>query len=394
MLDNKGRINAFRAVGWSTKRYVARRDNMRRQIENNEKREKEIAERKAWREGVFKNVLSAGLKEEDIAEKGGDAMETNEEKKEVDTTKEKDKAPTEEMAKVSFADGTKEPKTEKEILPHLGCRIDPMTLLCRLNTRRLYGRLKYYRQLNKERIAKEDEMREMLRAKGLTIPEPSIIEMYDRDLKEKMTKERIYPKNMTVMQMALKEWQELIQMANFRWVNFCYCSYLYFNELLLEVTYPTILSLGALFFSRRNRNGHVEPFDPIPPKHELLLFQKCPRAVAVLASYPRSGNSLMRTLYEHTTLRVTGSDMQGGLAKHGELHTNIEVNICLLPRSSSNMSYSTLQILWEKWLWVQVWSNSSKRTTPNVWAAPPSNAVVPFYWCVTPSIASNPTSIS
>ena len=24
----------------------------------------------------------------------------------------------------------------------------------------------------------------------------------------------------------------------------------------------------------------------------------------------------MRTLYEHTTLRVTGSDMQGGLAKH------------------------------------------------------------------------------
>ncbi len=26
----------------------------------------------------------------------------------------------------------------------------------------------------------------------------------------------------------------------------------------------------------------------------------------------------MRTLYEHTTLRVTGSDMQGGLAKHGE----------------------------------------------------------------------------
>lgn len=64
--------------------------------------------------------------------------------------------------------------------------------------------------------------------------------------------------------------------------------------------------------------GHSLPFDPIPPKHELLLFQSCPRAVAVLASYPRSGNSLMRTLYEHTTLRVTGSDMQGGLAKHGE----------------------------------------------------------------------------
>ena len=70
--------------------------------------------------------------------------------------------------------------------------------------------------------------------------------------------------------------------------------------------------------SIRNQNGHTLPFDPIPPKHELLLFQQCPRAVGVLASYPRSGNSLMRTLYEHTTLRVTGSDMQGGLAKHGK----------------------------------------------------------------------------
>lgn len=27
----------------------------------------------------------------------------------------------------------------------------------------------------------------------------------------------------------------------------------------------------------------------------------------------------MRTLYEHTTLRITGSDMQGGLAKHGKI---------------------------------------------------------------------------
>lgn len=59
--------------------------------------------------------------------------------------------------------------------------------------------------------------------------------------------------------------------------------------------------------------------EPIPTQYELLLFQQCPRAVAVLASYPRSGNSLMRTLYEHTTLRVTGSDMQGGLAQHGEM---------------------------------------------------------------------------
>ena len=54
----------------------------------------------------------------------------------------------------------------------------------------------------------------------------------------------------------------------------------------------------------------------IPPRYELLMFTPCPRAVTALASYPRSGNSLMRTMYEGTTLRVTGSDMQGGLAQH------------------------------------------------------------------------------
>ena len=71
--------------------------------------------------------------------------------------------------------------------------------------------------------------------------------------------------------------------------------------------------------ARRDRNVKEEvPYEPTPTEHELLLFTPCPRAVAVLASYPRSGNTLMRTMYEHTTLRVTGSDMQGGLAKHGE----------------------------------------------------------------------------
>mmetsp|Transcript_107297 Transcript_107297/g.218948 ORF Transcript_107297/g.218948 Transcript_107297/m.218948 type:complete len:495 (+) Transcript_107297:581-2065(+) len=61
-----------------------------------------------------------------------------------------------------------------------------------------------------------------------------------------------------------------------------------------------------------------------PSKYELLMFTPCPRAVAALASYPRSGNSLMRNLYEKITLRVTGSDMMGGLQKHdlvGEMAT-------------------------------------------------------------------------
>jgi len=61
-----------------------------------------------------------------------------------------------------------------------------------------------------------------------------------------------------------------------------------------------------------------------PSRYELLMFTPCPRAVSVLASYPRSGNSLMRNLYEKITLRVTGSDMMGGLQKHdlvGEMAT-------------------------------------------------------------------------
>eukprot|EP00537_Pseudo-nitzschia_pungens_P014903 CAMPEP_0172409296 /NCGR_PEP_ID=MMETSP1061-20121228/76294_1 /TAXON_ID=37318 /ORGANISM="Pseudo-nitzschia pungens, Strain cf. pungens" /LENGTH=914 /DNA_ID=CAMNT_0013145449 /DNA_START=290 /DNA_END=3034 /DNA_ORIENTATION=- len=62
-----------------------------------------------------------------------------------------------------------------------------------------------------------------------------------------------------------------------------------------------------------------------PSTCELLMFTPCPRAVAVLASYPRSGNSLMRNLYEKIVLRVTGSDMMGGLQEHdlvGEMATS------------------------------------------------------------------------
>ena len=94
----------------------------------------------------------------------------------------------------------------------------------------------------------------------------------------------------------------------------------------------------------RNGKKYI-PYDPIPTQHELLLFSPCPRAVGILASYPRSGNSLMRTLYEHTTLRVTGSDMQGGLAKHGELGTTQQLAIFHVPTIKSHensLSITTL----------------------------------------------------
>ncbi len=65
---------------------------------------------------------------------------------------------------------------------------------------------------------------------------------------------------------------------------------------------------------RATSSSEVAPV--ISPSRELLMFTPCPRSVAVLASYPRSGNSLLRSLYEKITLRVSGSDMRGGLVSH------------------------------------------------------------------------------
>lgn len=187
---------------------------MRRQLEMKEMREKEMSERKEWKDGLFKNVLEAGLKKNGVTVEGeeneGDvSMGTGEEKK--------DAPPTEEMSKVSVSgDSKEESNKEKEMLPHLGMRVDPITLLCRLNTRRLYGRLKYYKQLARDEAAERERYRAECAAKGIVLREPSIIELYDRDLKEQRTKDRIYPKNMTVMQLAQKEWNELIEMADYR----------------------------------------------------------------------------------------------------------------------------------------------------------------------------------
>jgi hypothetical protein len=123
----------------------------------------------------------------------------------------------------------------------------------------------------------------------------------------------------------LKNWPTWNGMSYSKWQNFgkrervvdclpCVCTLDYLDALQYMNAYS---SHHSIYIFDSNAKRYI-PYDPIPTQHELLLFSPCPRAVGVLASYPRSGNSLMRTLYEHTTLRVTGSDMQGGLAKHGE----------------------------------------------------------------------------
>jgi len=136
----------------------------------------------------------------------------------------------------------------------------------------------------KEEEEGEDELDPM---RGIAHMFDKELEGYSQEEKDQATADRIYPKNMTVSEIAEKEWDELLKVAKLR-----------------------------------NTKQPI-PWDPIPTQYELLQFSPCPRAVGVLATYPRSGNSLMRTMYEHTALRVTGSDMQGGLAKHGKDFANI-----------------------------------------------------------------------
>lgn len=138
---------------------------------------------------------------------------------------------------------------------------DPHTLLARLNSKRLHRRIGHLRKQNPE-----------------------------VDLKH------AYVLNKTTEQIAIAEWQGLMAEYNKKVVPHK-DPIKQVEEQLKEEESPKVAS-------------------SLPSPLELLLFSPCPRAVAVLASYPRSGNSLLRTLYERTTLRVTGSDMRGGLTKH------------------------------------------------------------------------------
>lgn len=139
---------------------------------------------------------------------------------------------------------------------------DPHTLLARLNTRRLAKRIRYLRQ------QRQDACRD----------------------------HAAYSKDKTTEQIAIAEWQSL--MTNYK---------------KKRIPKPTEQIEDIEVEHNQNEDTNAVSF---PSQLELLLFSPCPRAVAVLASYPRSGNSLLRTLYERTTLRVTGSDMRGGLTKH------------------------------------------------------------------------------
>ena len=152
---------------------------------------------------------------------------------------------------------------------------DPNTLLARLNSKRLYRRIKLLRKEN-----------------------------------DKLQLKDIYTFGMSSEQLAVHEWERLLQ--SYKEMK---TREIRLKKLSQEGIEPTEEDLKITYPS------------PIPSSAELLLFSPIQRPVAILASYPRSGNSLLRNLYEKLTLRVTGSDMRGGLTKHdmvGEAatHTN------------------------------------------------------------------------
>ena len=147
---------------------------------------------------------------------------------------------------------------------------DPDTLLARLNTRRLYRRAKHYRA-HPETYA----------ANGVVA----------------------IPPNKTVNEIASDEWFELLNWQQKR--NDC-----------VVMKYKKEKKGEAIDEEELSRLSAIISVPRLPTKFELLKFAAIDRAVAVLASYPRSGNSLCRTLFERTCLHVTGSDMRGGLVEH------------------------------------------------------------------------------
>jgi hypothetical protein len=157
---------------------------------------------------------------------------------------------------------------------------DPDTLLARLNTRRLCQRIIYYRK----EMAKQQSTQQQ----------------------EQPPSYEVYAKNKNTLELAIYEWKQLLEKT---------------KQKNLKKKQETDKQRQQSDVDDNNNAGTTNETTTniiieTPPAYELLLFSPCPRAVTVLASYPRSGNSLLRNLFEQVTLRVTGSDMRGGLTQH------------------------------------------------------------------------------
>lgn len=148
-----------------------------------------------------------------------DDAEKNDEQGEMDGVDEKTDDTTQEEPQIDDNDNPL-------LLPLLSAPIDPQTLLDRLNTRRLYSRLLYYKREQKRKV--EEEAAKALsgdNAEGdangeLDAEMPGmggpIQKMYRDLLKEKVTMDRVWRKNMTIEELANLEWNELLKVAELR----------------------------------------------------------------------------------------------------------------------------------------------------------------------------------
>jgi hypothetical protein len=289
-LDEESRMSIFDVMGWPKDNYKRRKQILLHEVVAYEK--KKLEETKAATEEAVDEGVEGGDEEVkgveekndevEVATTTGDGEKDNKEEAAADNSNTIQVHPDD--PNMILVGGITLHKNDPRILPLLAANIGAEELLDRLNTRRLYGRILYYKREKRNKVQtnhnNDDDDEEKDGYASVKEDSTTHDHKIQEALKQQKTMERIWRKNMTIKQIAETEWDELLEMAN-----------------------------GRL-------NNIPDPYYPVPTQHELLLFSQIHREVGVLASYPRSGNSLMRTLYEHTTLRVTGSDMQGGLAQH------------------------------------------------------------------------------
>lgn len=273
-LDDLSRKNAFEVMGWPRDNYLKRQEILRQQLENAKKEKMKKEEEAKEDEGAKTQqpedqaVDGEGKTNEDqkgetandegegptkdTEEVGVEEKNETEEKVETDDN---DKVTSEET-KTDDNDGTKEngdstinrdekgeggvegkpdskaqekPKIDDNdnplLLPLLSAPIDPQTLLDRLNTRRLYARILHFKREQKRKVEEEaakllsgDDVEDASGGSESGVPGMGgpIQKMYRDLLKEKVTADRIWRKNMTIEEMANLEWDELLRVAELR----------------------------------------------------------------------------------------------------------------------------------------------------------------------------------
>ena len=206
-LDQEGREAAFSVMGWSMESHQRRKQEMQRQRKIMES----MKERQEWKKNIFRQVLNVEETRNASVEKVRKNADASLLCKEIEKN-----MVVSDFAHPDESRGEEEEvvvedrqKMIEEVLPPLFARVDADTLLARLNTRRLYKRLVHYRREDRRRLAEHLAKYANVDGDGDAVEE-SIVDMFDGDLKNEETANRIYPKNMTISQMAEKEWDDLM----------------------------------------------------------------------------------------------------------------------------------------------------------------------------------------